>query len=158
MTKKHEELFFKNDTEWRAWLEKNHSSKPSIWLIYYRKATNMPSLTWSEAVDEALCFGWIDSTKKTIDEQRYMQYFCPRKPTSTWSKVNKDKVAQLIESKAMTEAGLKCIKIAQENGTWSLLDDVDNLVVPAELRAALEQEGALDFFEAQSTTIKKQLL
>ena len=87
----------KSQTEWRQWLEKNHQSKQSVWLIYYTKKSTIPSLSWSEAVDEALCFGWIDSTRKTIDEFSFMQFFSKRKPKSNWSKINKEKVANLIE-------------------------------------------------------------
>lgn len=145
--------------DWRKWLEENHSSKQFVWLIYYKASTKIPSLTWSEAVDEALCYGWIDSTKKTIDEKRYMQYFTRRKPSSTWSKINKDKVAQLTEEGLMTEAGLASIKTAKENGSWSLLDDVENLNIPDDLRSALNQyEGAVAFFQSQPKSIQRQML
>jgi uncharacterized protein YdeI (YjbR/CyaY-like superfamily) len=87
----------KSKTEWRQWLEINHQSKQSVWLIYYTKKSTIPTLSWSEAVDEALCFGWIDSTRKTIDEFSFMQFFSKRNPKSNWSKINKEKVAKLIE-------------------------------------------------------------
>lgn len=119
----------------------------------------MPSLSWSEAVDEALCFGWIDSTKKTIDKERYRQYFTKRKPSSTWSKVNKEKVARLIQHQQMTQAGFDSIAIAKENGTWTAMDDVENLVVPEALKIALdEKESATDFFQSQSKSIRKMML
>ena len=160
MTKKEIETFCPSSpADWRAWLEKHHQSKPSIWLVYYRAATLKPSLTWSDAVDEALCFGWIDSTKKTIDEERYMQYFTPRKPSSTWSMVNKKKVAQLLEKDRIAPAGLKAIEVAKQNGMWTILDDVERLIIPADLKAALqEQEGALEFFQSQSKSLQKQML
>ena len=149
----------KSRADWRGWLEKNHQSKQSVWLIYYKVSTKYPSLSWSEAVDEALCFGWIDSTKKTIDDKRYMQYFSKRKSTSTWSKINKDKVTLLIQNNLMTKAGFDSIKIAKQNGTWSLLDDVEKLIIPNDLRIALDKnEGSMDFFQSQSKSIKKQLL
>lgn len=145
--------------EWRAWLQENHQSKSSIWLIYYRVATNIPSLTWSEAVDEALCFGWIDSTKKSIDKEKYKQYFTKRKPKSPWSKVNKDKVEQLLQDNLMTPAGLKTIEIAKENGSWTLLDAVEALIVPEDLQLALEEnQQALEFFQSQSKSVRKGLL
>lgn len=145
--------------EWRAWLAENHESKQSIWLVYYKAATKIPSLSWSEAVDEALCFGWIDSTKKTIDKERYRQYFTKRKPTSTWSKINKDKVEELIRNNLMTKAGVESIETAKQNGTWSLMDDIENLIIPAELEVALnEQEGAMAFFQSQSKSIRKTLM
>lgn len=92
-------------TDWRQWLEKNHQAKQSVWLVYYTKKSNVPSITWREAVDEALCFGWIDSTQKKIDDFSFMQFFTKRKPKSIWSKINKEKVLQLIDSKRMTKAG-----------------------------------------------------
>ena len=113
MSKKEAETFCPNSRkEWRKWLKENHQLKQSIWLVYYKASTKVPSLSWSHAVDEALCFGWIDSTKKTIDEARYMQYFTKRKPNSTWSKINKDKVAQLIKNDLMAKAGFESIETA----------------------------------------------
>src|SRR3989338_3413139 len=97
-------------TDWRKWLEKNYQSKQSVWLVYYTKKSNLPSISWSEAVDEALCFGWIDSTKKTIDDVSFMQFFSKRRPKSNWSKINKEKVQQLIENGRMTQAGLDSIE------------------------------------------------
>lgn len=145
--------------DWRKWLTKNHQSKQSVWLIYYRVSTNRASLTWSEAVDEALCFGWIDSTKRTIDDERYMQYFGRRKPNSTWSKINKEKVDKLIQNNLMMAAGLASIETAKQNGTWTLMDDVENLVIPEDLKTALNKNArSLDFFNKQSKSIKKQLL
>ena len=101
----------KNKEDWRNWLKKNHLIEDSIWLIFHKKNSPNPNLSWSEAVDEALCFGWIDSTKKSIDKEKYMQFFCKRKPKSNWSMVNKNKVKTLIEQGLMEEAGLKSIKI-----------------------------------------------
>ena len=149
----------KSRADWRKWLKENHQSRQSVWLIYYRSSTNVPSLTWGEAVDEALCFGWIDSTKKTIDEERYMQYFSRRKPSSTWSKINKDKVAKLIQNDRMAAAGLESIAAAKENGTWTLMDDVEKLIIPEDLLQALtKNENALAFFQNQAKSIKKQML
>lgn len=145
--------------DWRKWLEKNHQSKQSVWLIYFRSATKVASLSWSEAVDEALCFGWIDSTKKTIDQERYMQYFSRRKPNSTWSKINKDKVAKLIQSSQMTKAGFESIETAKQNGTWSLMDDVEKLIIPEDLKMALNNhESSMEFFQSQSKSIRKSML
>lgn len=160
MSRTEAETFYpKSQADWRKWLEENHQQKNSVWLIYYRSSTGKPSLSWSEAVDEALCFGWIDSTKKTIDHERYMQYFTRRKPSSTWSKVNKDKIAILIQNDQMAQAGLKSIEIAKQNGNWSLMDDVEKLIIPEDLKIALTRiEGALDFFQRQSKTLKKGML
>ncbi|MFD1552672.1 hypothetical protein DNU06_09100 [Putridiphycobacter roseus] len=149
----------KSQAEWREWLVENHHSSQSVWLVYYRTSAKTPSLTWSEAVDEALCFGWIDSTKKTIDKERYMQYFSKRKPKSAWSKVNKDKVDELVKNKLMKKAGMDCILKAKENGAWVSMDDVENLIVPQALSDALNKmEGAMAFFESLSKSNKKILL
>lgn len=144
---------------WRQWLEEHHRSKSSIWLIYYKASADKPTLTWSQAVDEALCFGWIDSTKKTLDEERYMQYFCKRKPQSNWSKVNKEKVTNLISQNLMTEAGYESIRIAKENESWTYLDGVEALVLPDDLKEALfNHAGAMDYYQSLSNSVKKLLL
>lgn len=149
----------KNQKDWRKWLSKNHQAEEAIWLILFKKKSADFNLSWSEAVDEALCFGWIDSTKKTIDEERYQQYFTKRKPKSNWSKVNKQKVDMLIEQGLMEEAGYKSIAIAKENGSWTLLDQVEALEVPDDLMVALKKEhGAYDFFDVLSKSDKKILL
>tara|TARA_R110000796_G_scaffold71409_3_gene162019 strand:+ start:6000 stop:6581 length:582 start_codon:yes stop_codon:yes gene_type:complete len=157
--KKAETYCPKSRTDWRKWLEKNHESEQSVWLVYFRTSTKVASVTWSEAVDEALCFGWIDSTKKTIDEERYMQYFSRRKPNSMWSRVNKEKVDQLIQNNLMTKAGLASIATAKQNGSWTFLDEVEALVIPEDLAAALaDHEGAIDYFDGLSKSVKKVLL
>jgi len=149
----------KSRADWREWLAKNHASEQSVWLVYFRTSTKVASVTWSEAVDEALCFGWIDSTKKTIDEERYMQYFSRRKPNSMWSRVNKEKVDQLIQNNRMTQAGLASIATAKENGSWTFLDEIEALVIPEDLAAALaDHEGAIDYFDGLSKSAKKILL
>ena len=157
--KKAETYCPKSRTDWRKWLAKNHASEQSVWLVYFRTSTKVASVTWSEAVDEALCFGWIDSTKKTIDEERYMQYFSRRKPNSMWSRVNKEKVDQLIQNNLMTKAGLASIATAKQNGSWTFLDEVEALVIPEDLAAALaDHEGAIDYFDGLSKSVKKVLL
>lgn len=145
--------------DWRKWLEKNHQSKQSVWLVYFKASTKVASVSWSEAVDEALCFGWIDSTRKTIDEERYMQYFTRRKPNSTWSKINKEKVAKLIQNNLMTKAGFNSIETAKQNGTWTIMDNVENLIIPEDLRIALNKnESSMEFFQNQPKSIKKAML
>jgi uncharacterized protein YdeI (YjbR/CyaY-like superfamily) len=149
----------KSQQEWRQWLQENHVSKQSIWLIYYKKKSNMPSLSWSEAVDEALCFGWIDSTAKSLDNDTYMQFFCKRKPNSVWSKVNKIKIKQLIEANLMTQAGLDSIEKAKQNGSWTILDEVEELIIPLDLEKAFErQSGSKDFFLSLSQSVRKAIL
>ena len=160
MTEKSQATFHpKNKAEWRAWLSENHQSNQSIWLVYYKSSSNKPSLSWSDAVDEALCFGWIDSTKKTIDKESYMQYFSKRKPNSMWSRINKEKVTKLIEENLMTDAGFQSIVIAKENGSWNALDDVEALIIPKDLKEALASNlEAMAFFNELSNSAKKLLL
>ncbi len=149
----------KSRAEWRNWLSKNHQSEQSVWLVYYKAFTNVASLSWSEAVDEALCFGWIDSTKKTLDEERYMQYFSKRKPNSNWSKINKEKVEQLIQNGLMAPSGLLSIETAKKNGSWTFLNAVEALVLPEDLKIALsDQPEAMVYYEGLSKSIKKSLL
>jgi len=148
-----------NKEAWRSWLEVNHETKDSIWLVFHKKKSPNPNLTWSEAVDEALCFGWIDSVKKTIDGERYKQYFSKRKAKSCWSKINKDKVAYLMKQNLILDAGYKSIEVAKENGSWSMLDDVEALVIPEDLRQKIESvEGPKSYFEGLSKSRKKILL
>lgn len=160
MSKKEiEPVYLATKQAWREWLAENHETADFIWLLYYKKHTNRPSITWSDAVDEALCFGWIDSTRKTLDEERYIQYFCKRKAKSNWSKINKDKIAILMEAGLMSEAGLKSVEIAKANGSWTILDSVEALIVPDDLTLALQKEpGAEDFFLSLSNSAKKMML
>lgn len=160
MEKKEPSQFYpESRTAWRRWLEKHHASEQSVWLVQYKKNTGIPTLSWSEAVDEALCFGWIDSTRKTLDDQRFIQFFTRRKPNSNWSKINKEKVERLIGEGLMTEAGLKSIAVAKENGSWTILDEVEAMIVPADLEKALKKDKAAQaFFDGLSKTVKKMML
>ncbi len=154
------ETFYPSTTaDWREWLQENHLSKQSIWLIYYKKKSKIPSISWSEAVDEALCFGWIDSTARPIDEEKYMQFFTKRKAKSVWSKVNKDKVEKLIAAGKMSQAGFESIEKAKENGSWTILDSVEELTIPEDLEAAFQaNEGSKDFFMGLSKSVRKAIL
>lgn len=153
------EIHPKTRAGWRSWLEKNHATCDGVWLIYHRASTGKRRLSWEDAVREALCFGWIDSKAKQIDEERYKQIFTPRKPRSVWSKINKQHIAELIEADLMTDAGLRAVDIAKQNGAWSLLEPVDALIVPAELESALRRsERARDAYEALSNSAKRSVL
>ena len=148
-----------NKQDWRKWLELNHNKKEAVWLNFYKKKSPNYNLNWSESVDEALCFGWIDSVKKTIDPEKYKQYFSKRKAKSTWSKINKDKVKILIEQGLMKEEGYKSIEIAKENGFWSFLDEVEALVIPADLKVEFANyKGSAEYFDSLSKSVKKILL
>jgi uncharacterized protein YdeI (YjbR/CyaY-like superfamily) len=154
-----EQFYPANPQEWRAWLEENHVEKQSVWVIFHKKKSGVPSITWSEAVDEALCFGWIDSVKRPHTEGRSIQFFSKRKAVSTWSKINKAKVQHLIETGRMTEAGLRIVEIAKQNGSWTILDAVEELIIPDDLEQAFtSQAGSKEFFLSLSKSIKKQLL
>ncbi len=145
--------------DWRQWLMENHQSRQSVWLVYYRKKSGKSSISWSDAVDEALCFGWIDSTKKTIDHECFIQFFSKRKPKSGWSKINKEKVEKLIREKRMTQAGLECIEKAKQNGSWAMYDEVEELIIPEDLEKALGmQAGAMEFFLGLSKSVRKMML
>jgi len=145
--------------DWRKWLELNHYKKDAVWLIFYKKKSPNHNLNWGESVDEALCFGWIDSTKRTIDHEKYKQYFSKRKAKSNWSKINKDKVKTLIDQGLMEEEGYKSIEIAKENGSWIILDGVEALIIPEELKEEFgNHKGSKEFFSSLSKSVKKILL
>lgn len=149
----------KNQAEWRQWLEKNHLSQQSVWVVFHTKASGKPSLTWSESVDVALCFGWIDSKKVKIDTERSRQFFSKRKANSTWSKINKEKVEQLIEQGLMTPAGHESIVLAKRNGSWTILDTVEALIIPDDLKKAFSHHpNAEAYFLSLSKSVRKMML
>lgn len=149
----------KSKKEWREWLVKNHLSKQYVWLIYYKKASMIPSISWSEAVDEAICFGWIDSVRKPLDKDRSIQYFSKRKPKSPWSKINKEKVKQLAEKGLMYDAGLKSIEVAKQNGSWTIFDEAEELIIPKDLEQELNtSDEAKIYFLGLSKSVRKAIL
>ena len=154
------EIFYPADTRaWREWLIENHHTKQAVWIAFHKKSSEKKSITWSEAVDVALCFGWIDSKKISIDNETSHQYFSKRKPKSTWSKINKQKVLNLIDSGLMHDAGHKSIEIAKENGSWTLLDEVEELIIPKDLDVAFATKlHAKEFFLSLSKSVKKAIL
>lgn len=160
MQKTETEIFYpRNVVEWRAWLKKNHARKQAVWLVFYKKSSETPSLTWSESVDEALCFGWIDSKKVAIDHERSHQFFSKRKAKSTWSKINKAKIERLTSERRMTKAGFDSIEIAKKNGSWTILDEVEELILPQDLEQELKAKGgAYDYFISCSKSAKKGML
>jgi uncharacterized protein YdeI (YjbR/CyaY-like superfamily) len=115
-------VYISKRAEWREWLKKNHAKESVIWLIHYKKHTGKPSLAYNEAVEEALCWGWIDSLIRRLDEDRYMQKYTPRKPKSTWSKHNVRRVKKMIAEGKMKPAGLELYEYAEKNG---LLPDIE---------------------------------
>jgi len=144
---------------WRAWLVEHHESCPGIWLVYFKKASGKPSVTYDEAVEEALCFGWIDSKVNGLDDERYMQVFTPRKTGSVWSKLNKERIERVIAEGLMTEAGIAKIDAAKQDGSWVLLDAVDDLIESDELRAALDADRtARANYDSFADSVKKPTL
>lgn len=154
------EIFYPENTrQWRKWLEENHDSKTSLWVVFYKKSSEKPTISWGEAVDEALCFGWIDSKKIAIDSEKSHQFFSKRKAKSTWSKINKEKIQRLMEAGLMTKAGYESIEIAKQNGSWTILDEVEELIVPSDLETELDRyPEAKEFFMGLSKSIKKMML
>jgi uncharacterized protein YdeI (YjbR/CyaY-like superfamily) len=159
MTKTIKTLAPKSPTAWRTWLAKNYQRDETIWLVVSKKDAPKPTLSRSEAVDEALCYGWIDGTTRSLDDHYFLQSFCRRKPKSVWSKINKDKVAQFIKEGRMAPPGMESIATAKANGYWSILDDVEALVIPADLEKELKKKAAANtYFKALSRSDKKRLL
>ena len=145
--------------EWKTWLEKHHKTEDAVWLIMYKKDTENHNLTWEEAVNVALCFGWIDSIRRPVDNVKFKQYYSRRKSNSTWSKINKQKIELLIETGQMTEAGLKSVEIAKQNGSWTILDSVEDLEIPDELeREFSKRPGSKEYFLSLSKSVRKAML
>jgi uncharacterized protein YdeI (YjbR/CyaY-like superfamily) len=145
--------------EWREWLNQKHQTSLGVWLIYYKVKSGKPSVRYSEAVKEALCFGWIDSKVKSLNEESYMQIFTPRQPKSGWSKLNKQYIGELIAEGLMTPAGLEKITIAKQDGSWTKLDAIEDLTIPPDLQQALAaNQTANRYFTAFSNSAKKNIL
>lgn len=148
-----------NRQEWRAWLALHHHVKQMIWLVCSKKNAARSTIMREEAVDEALCYGWIDGTTRPLDADRYLQSFTKRKPRSVWCKANKEKADQLIRDGLMTQAGLDSIAIAKGNGYWSILDEVEALIIPKDLKVAWRKNPkARDHFSGLGRSDKKRLL
>ena len=139
------DILFKNREDWRVWLADNHTNFKEVWLIYYKKHTNKQSVKQSEAVEEALCYGWIDSIVKRIDDEQFKQKFTPRRDDSIWSDLNKKRVAQLFKDEKMTKFGLKKINIAKKNGMWNKIQNQTNIDnIPHELKIAIANNKILN--------------
>jgi uncharacterized protein YdeI (YjbR/CyaY-like superfamily) len=147
---------FRNRAAWRAWLAANHSRKDELWLVYYKKGSGRRSVTYMEALEEALCFGWIDSTVNAVDAERYAQRWTPRKDKSIWSARNKAIVARLEAGGLMTAAGKAKILTAKRNGSWHAIDAVDVVLdPPRDFLDALARAEAGAAFDRLPATPKK---
>jgi uncharacterized protein YdeI (YjbR/CyaY-like superfamily) len=145
--------------EWREWLAANHRTSSGVWLVTWKRRTGQPTVVYEDAVEEALCFGWIDSVLHPLDDERSMQYFAPRKPRGTWARTNKERVARLEAAGLMTDAGRAAIAIARANGSWKSLDAIDALVMPDDLAAALAANpGAREHFDGSSVSVRRMAL
>ena len=133
-------ILFESEEAWEAWLAENHEASPGVWLRLAKKGSGLDSISYSQALDVALCYGWIDSQKKSYDEQSWLQRFTPRGPKSVWSKINREKVEQLINSGRMKPAGLRAVEAAKQDGRWdAAYDSQRNATVPDDFQAELDK-------------------
>jgi uncharacterized protein YdeI (YjbR/CyaY-like superfamily) len=154
-----EELQPENRAAWRAWLAEHHGSSPGVWLIWHKKGTRRQGITLDEAVEEALCFGWIDSRLRPLTDGRSALRFTPRKPNSIWSRRNKQRVAALAAAGLMTDAGRRVVAAAKQDGSWDALDAVEDLRVPDDLALALAGNPAAEAnFQAFTPSARKVAL
>lgn len=145
--------------QWRRWLEINSESTRGVWLVSWRNGIDRPRCPYPDAVEEAICFGWIDSTVTALDEQRAVQLYTPRKSKSAWTRLNRARAADMEERGLMTDAGRRAIAAAKSNGWWTIADPVEDLIEPAELAAALDREPlARTNWNAFPPSARKQML
>ncbi len=154
-----EHHYFKNAKEWRKWLHENHATSTGIYIIFYKVSSEFESMRWEEAVQVAICYGWIDSTVKKMDEECRKQVFSPRKDKSVWSKLNKSYIEKLLKENLIHTSGLAKIEIAKQNGSWISLDAVEDLIIPEDLKLAFEQnEIAFENYKNFSPSYRKSYL
>ncbi|MCI0678157.1 MAG: YdeI/OmpD-associated family protein [Actinobacteria bacterium] len=145
--------------EWRRWLAANTDRTEGLWVVYRKKSSSLEGPIYEHLVEEALCFGWIDSQERRVDDDRVMQWFSPRRPGGVWSAPNKERVERLERQGLMTEAGLRVIEQARADGSWSQMDEVDSMIVPGDMADVLAKApGAREAYEALADANKKQLL
>lgn len=154
-----EQVTFDSVAALRDWLERHHTRTDGIWCVTYKKADLARFVATTDIVDQCLCFGWVDSLTRSKDDACTMLYICPRNPKSNWSRVNKDKTACLEIRGMMTDAGRAVIDRAKSNGTWTALDDVENLVIPADLQVAFDKvQGAQATWDSFPRSVKRGAL
>ena len=154
------QVYVRNRKEWRDWLNQNHAKSTGIWLVFYKKQTGKPTLEYDDAVEEALCFGWIDSIIKKIDDEKYVRKLTPRKADSRWSALNKKCIARLKKQGLMTEAGIVKVKEAKASGLWNEPDRPQmSLDIPKELESALtKNRKAKNFFDQLAPSYQRQFI
>ncbi len=149
----------KNRNAWRVWLTKHHNREEGIWLVSWKKISGKPQIAYAELVEEALCFGWIDSKPNKLDEQRSMLWFAPRKRGTGWSKLNKMRVENAISTGIMMPSGLSKVEAAKKDGSWSALDAVEALEIPSDLACMLaKHDAATGNFEKFPRSVKRGIL
>lgn len=155
-----EKNYIKTRKEWREWLKGNHHRQEGIWLVYYKKHTGKPRIPYEDAVEEALCFGWIDSIVKRVDEEIYVQKFTPRRKRSLWSKLNRIRALKLIDAGRMTPYGMEKIEEAKKKGTWQdAYTSQKKVEMPEDLKDALgSNKIAESFFNVLSPSYKNRYI
>jgi uncharacterized protein YdeI (YjbR/CyaY-like superfamily) len=144
--------------EWRAWLADRHAASPGVWVVTFKKGRG-PHVPYEDVVEEGLAFGWIDSKGRKLDEDRWQLLMTPRRPTSKWSRPNKERIARLTAAGLMAPAGIAAVKAAKASGTWTALDDIENLVEPDDLRTVLDADpGARRHWDAFPRSAKRAIL
>jgi len=155
-----EQLYVENIAAWKSWLEEHHDSSNGVWLVFYKKESGKPSLTYEETVEEALCHGWIDSIIKKIDDESYLRKFTPRKDDSKWSTLNKKRVEKMIREKRMTPSGLGKVEYAKRNGIWDKPEDPRlEYVMHEDFQSALDRNPqALEYFNNLNKLYRRQFV
>lgn len=143
---------------WREWLAAHPDRHEGTWVVYRKKSSDLDGPDYDDLVEESLCFGWIDSQNRRVDEDRSIQWFSPRRKGGIWSASNKERIQRLERAGLMTDGGRAVIDQAKADGSWSQLDDVEALIVPPDLAAALESAGATEAYEALADSAKQQAL
>lgn len=145
--------------EWRAWLLAHHARPEGVWLVQWKSRTGKPAVPYEQAIEEALCVGWVDSTYRSLDDERGMLWYSPRRKGSLWARSNKDRVERLEAQGRMTDAGRDAVERARADGSWTILESVEDLVVPADLAVALDaRPGAFEHWDAFPPTAKRAFL
>ncbi len=159
MSDNYEHVLIEDRAQWRAWLDANHGTSPGIWLVTWKKPSGRPQLAYDAIVDEALCYGWVDSRPRSIDDQRSARLLTPRRPASNWSARNKARAEQLTAAGRMHASGLAAVATAKANGSWTALDETETLAEPADLAAALDATpGARRHWDAFPRSARRAIL
>lgn len=144
---------------WRRWLETNHATATGVWLVSWRRPSGRPGIPYDASIEEALCFGWVDGQAASVDEQRSKLYFVPRRPGSAWARSNKERIERMFQAGRVAPAGIAAVERAKADGSWTILDPVERLEVPADLGAAFDSRPpAWYHWEAFPRSIRRRLL